>query len=463
MAAKKEWKFKDAEPAKETKEAAPAVSTNKEFKRWDEMTEKEQDERREQASVEGKEKYEKMTDAERQALKGSNFYDFENNPASAMLAKSIEEHKDITFISVGTTGLLGSKTPDLTVKSKGEMVKCDYPTQFAAKTYTFKDGEYVSKDRIYIPMISVPEDVLERTLKSIEAGGYDVFTTGGIDKDTYVSGKGVTPMEEAAKKITAYLEKNGESVMTGYNTLFASSMLAHAGIVADIPLDLMAVANEQHNAVSSGKEAIFGQEDILEAGKRVTLENIYACIANEVLGEAGVLDTTNTKANAQALITLELIERSKILTMQKEQEASKETVDTIIERQSGQQVTDQAAKAVSAEAAPSQVESTGATPVVPTQKDEVSDLRFLAQQIAEQNKQLAEQNRLIQEHTIAVREQITAMDKLWGSLSIVAPDMNAYLTMKARTKDEPKDFEKFIQEAAVVENDNLDDNEIGER
>lgn len=441
MAAKKEWKFKDAEPVQENTTQAPK---NSDFKRWDEMTEKEQEERREQASIEGKEKYEKMTDAERQALKGSNFYDFENNPATSMLAQTIEMHRDITFISVGTTGLLGSKTPNAEVKSKGETVKSDYPTQFAAKTYTFKDGEYVSKDRIYIPMMSVPEDVLERTLKSIEGGGYDVFESGGIDKDVYVSGKGVMPMAEAAEKISAYLEKNADSVMMGYNTLFATSMLAHAGIKSEIPLDLMAVANEQHNAVSSGKETVFGKEDILESGKRVTLENIYACIAAEVLGDVNVLDTTNSKANAQALITLELIERSKILVRQKE-EAEKAAAEK-----------EAAEKAAAQEAAKTDQKEVTAEPkeVVPQQKEEMSDLRFLAQQIAEQNKQLAEQNRLIQEHTIAVREQISAMDKLWGSLSIVAPDMNAYLTMKAVTQEKGahKDLETFVQEAYEAEN-----------
>lgn len=556
---------------------------DKNFKRWVDMTPEEQEARREQSSVEGKERYEKMSEEERQELKGKEFYDFEKKPASAALLNGVKEHKDITFVHCGTSGLKGGKTSEKVVTEKGKEVMVDYPTQFCAVTMRFNPDLncYIVKDSLEIPMMSIPKEVLNRTLEEIAKGGYDVFTTGGIDKDAYVRNEGVVPMEAAVKAINNYIQKQ-EGVITGYNTTFVSSMMAHSGCDIKFDYDLMAVANEHHYACTKGEESAFGEKDFIQKGERVTIENIYKNVGQDVMfkGEAPALATASSKIFAESLFMMTIIEHSKVLqptvpiipVVGKKPEEGKlflptyskgntiflcgvpytepsmvnadvsfvlngadvevnfdnasgkseiyaipvaeigkgevkeydhdfadaeeeydedymnEALAEINEAEAGAGAVPEQEKTVQEQPQPvqeaeqtivQQAQSAVAQPAVeqPVQNEytqihpmpapmgnpeqQISDLRFLAEQLAIQNQRMAEQNRLIAQHTQAVQEQTSIMSKLWASLSIVAPNMEEYLTTKTRTTDikvEKQSAQEFIDKSKD-ENDDHDEHD----
>ena len=151
-------------------------------------------------------------------------------------------------------------------------------------------------------------------------------------------------------------------------------------------------------------------------------------------------------------------------------QASQETVQKQPQAQPAQQAEQtvvqqvQSAVAQPAVAQPVQNEYTQIHPMpapMSNPEQQISDLRFLAEQLAIQNQRMAEQNRLIAQHTQAVQEQTSIMSKLWASLSIVAPNMEEYLTTKTRTTDikvEKQSAQEFIDKSKD-ENDDHDEHD----
>ena len=205
-----------------------------------------QEEKHEEASEKAKKEFAEKTDEEKQEFMNS-LVDVEKKPLTYEMMKAIEDHKDITFYAVASTGL---NTEDKTKVVKGADGKAekitiakDEPTYFKAETYTYNDerGAYIPKDAAAF-FIEASKEVVDRALDN--ADKYDVFANSDFVKEDYLAGKNVTGKEEAKAKIHEYFEKQN-GVTISYGAFHENMLRGNDFPIPEESMDLNRVMAEQ--------------------------------------------------------------------------------------------------------------------------------------------------------------------------------------------------------------------------
>ena len=205
-----------------------------------------QEEKHEEASERAKKEFAEKTDEEKQEFMNS-LVDVEKKPLTYEMMKAIEDHKDITFYAVASTGL---NTEDKTKVVKGADGKAekitiakDEPTYFKAETYTYDDERkaYVPKDAAAF-FIEASKEVVDRALDN--ADKYDVFANSDFIKEDYLAGKNVTGKEEAKAKIHEYFEKQN-GVTISYGAFHENMLRGNDFPIPEESMDLNRVMAEQ--------------------------------------------------------------------------------------------------------------------------------------------------------------------------------------------------------------------------
>ena len=203
-----------------------------------------QEEKHEEASEKAKKEFAEKTDEEKQEFMNS-LVDVDKKPLTYEMMKAIEDHKDITFYAVASTGL---NTEDKTKVVKGADGKAekitiakDEPTYFKAETYTYEKGAYVPKDSAAF-FIEASKEVVDRALDN--ADKYDVFANSDFIKEDYLAGKNVTGKEEAKTKIHEYFEKQN-GVTISYGAFHENMLRGNDFPIPEESMDLNRIMAEQ--------------------------------------------------------------------------------------------------------------------------------------------------------------------------------------------------------------------------
>ena len=205
-----------------------------------------EDEKHEQLSARAKEEFEQKTEEEKQEFM-NEINDVQNKPLTYDLMKSIEEHKDITFFCIASTGL-NTEDKEKAIKGKNgyekKFIRKDEPTLFMAETYAYQDGLYVPKDSLSL-FIEASKEVVDRAIQSAEAGGYDVFANADFNLPEYLAGKDVIVKEKAKEVIGSYFDKVSDGVVLCYGEFHENMLRGNDFPIPEDTIDLNRVMGEQ--------------------------------------------------------------------------------------------------------------------------------------------------------------------------------------------------------------------------
>jgi hypothetical protein len=207
-----------------------------------------EDEKHEKLSAQAKEEFEQKTEAEKQEFMNT-INDVENKPLTYDLIKALEEHKDLTFYCLATTGL-NTADKKKTIKNgngyEERFIQKDEPTYFMAETYHYDERQkaYVPSDSIAV-FIEASKEVVDRAIEQANAGGYDVFANADFNLDDYLAGKNVKTKDEAKAAIGEYFDKASSGIVLCYGEFHDNMLRGNDFPIPEDSLDLNRVMGEQ--------------------------------------------------------------------------------------------------------------------------------------------------------------------------------------------------------------------------
>lgn len=118
------------------------------------------------------------------------------------LENTLKEHEPYAVLIVSTTG----------IDKEGEF-EDNYPTRVVMKQFEFdKQTKSYQSDFTFDKMVEAPEEAVKHAIENIDS--YDVFTNGGIDKDSYIRGDNVLSVENFRKDFQTAINAVKESNST---------------------------------------------------------------------------------------------------------------------------------------------------------------------------------------------------------------------------------------------------------
>lgn len=154
-------------------------------------------------------------------------------PTSLMqLEETLKEHKPYAALVVSTTGLDNGSFSD------------HYPTRVCLKQFEWDMETKSYKEAInFDKMVKAPQSAIDEAIEN--AGSYDAFANGGIDRDAYQKGTGVLSAPEFQKEFHTAMEalrQDNTILIINGTEKFAEQYLGKIGCQADL-----------ENAAANGK------------------------------------------------------------------------------------------------------------------------------------------------------------------------------------------------------------------
>ena len=122
------------------------------------------------------------------------------------LEETLKEHKDYCLLAVSTTG----------VAETDEAIRvCAFQYTYDEATKSYERGYALDE------LIKADDEAVQAAIQRADAGDYDCFTNGGIDKEAYLRGDGVLTPAEFKNRFDSFMKSLDD------NTLIIANNAAH--------------------------------------------------------------------------------------------------------------------------------------------------------------------------------------------------------------------------------------------